>query len=100
MWLITTSLAAVITTAIWYFKDSEGKYKLGFLSLIFWGATLMIFVDHVLLYIEGRGEFLEMTPEAAMLGGVLIIVALIGWVIALLCAHPKGVLSKMLKRGE
>ncbi|MFC1937032.1 hypothetical protein ACFLWY_00565 [Chloroflexota bacterium] len=94
MWFITTSLAAVITTAIWYFKDAEGKYKLGFLSLIFWGATLMIFVDHLMGYIR-EGEFLEISSDAALLGLALIIIALIVWEIALLRADPKGVFKKL-----
>ena len=84
MWLITTSLAAVITTAVWCIKDPEGKFKLGFLSFLFWGATLMIFVDHLMGYIIERGEFLEINPDAALLGLVLITVALVIWAIALL----------------
>ena len=84
MWLIVTSLAAVITTAIWYIKTPEDKHKLGFLSLIFWGATLMIFVDHLMGYLMEGGEFLEINLDAALLGLVLITVALVIWVIALL----------------
>jgi len=84
MWLITTSLAAVITTAIWCIKDPQGKFKLGFLSLIFWGATLMIFVDHLVGYIIERGEFLEINLDALLVGLVLITAALVIWAIALL----------------
>ncbi len=84
MWLIVTSLAAVITTAIWYIKAPEDKYKLGFLSLIFWGATLMIFVDHLMGYLMEGGEFLEINLDAELLGLVLITVALVIWAIALL----------------
>ena len=99
MWLIVTSLAAVITTAIWYIKAPEDKYKLGFLSLIFWGATLMWFVDHLMRYLMEGGEFLEINLSATILGLVVIIVALIIWEIALLRDDPKGVL-KRIKRGE
>ncbi len=99
MWLIVTSLAAVITTAIWYIKAPEDKYKLGFLSLIFWGATLMWFVDHLMGYLMEGGEFLEINLSATILGLVVIIVALIIWEIALLRDDPKGVL-KRIKRGE
>lgn len=99
MWLIVTSLAAVITTAIWYIKAPEDKYKLGFLSLIFWGATLMWFVDHLMGYLMEGGEFLEINLGATILGLVVIIVALIIWEIALLRDDPKGVL-KRIKKGE
>ena len=99
MWLIVTSLAAVITTAIWYIKAPEDKYKLGFLSLIFWGATLMWFVDHLMRYLMKGGEFLEINLGATILGLVVIIVALIIWEIALLRDDPKGVL-KRIKKGE
>jgi len=99
MWLIVTSLAAVITTAIWYIKAPEDKYKLGFLSLIFWGATLMWFVDHLMGYLMEGGAFLEVNLGATILGLVVIIVALIIWEIALLRDDPKGVL-KRIKRGE
>lgn len=99
MWLIVTSLAAVITTAIWYIKAPEDKYKLGFLSLIFWGATLMWFVDHLMGYLMEGGAFLEINLGATILGLVVIIVALIIWEIALLHDDPKGVLKRM-KKGE
>jgi len=96
MWLVIVSLAAVITTAIWYITG--GKYKLGFLSLMFWGATLMWFVDHLIGYILEGGEFLELTLEATVLGVVVVIIALIIWEIALLYDDPKRLLSKKLRR--
>ena len=99
MWLIITALAAVITTAIWYVKAPEGKYKLGLLSLIFWGATLMWFVDHVMGYLMEGGEFFEVNLDATILGLAVVIVALIIWEIALLGDDPKGVL-KRIKKGE
>ena len=99
MWLIFTALAAVITTALWYIKSPQDKYKLGFLSLIFWGATLMWFVDHVMAYLTEGGEFLEINLGATILGLVVVIVALVVWEIALLGSDPKGVL-KRIKKGE
>jgi len=98
MWLILTSLAAVITTAIWYIKAPDDKYKLGFLSLIFWGATLMWFVDHLMGYLMEGGEFFEINLDAMILGVVVIIVALITWEIVLLGGDPKGVLRRASKR--
>lgn len=98
MWLIMTALAAVITTAIWYVKAPEDKYKLGLLSWMFWGATLMWLVDHVMAYLMEGGDFFELNLDATMLGISVIIVALLVWLIVLLVSDPKGVLKRVLKR--
>lgn len=92
MWIISTSLAAIITTAVWYIKDPQGKYKLSTLSLILWGATLMMFVDGMMGYIK-EGSFLDITLTPAMLALVVVIAALISWEIVLLCTDPQGVLK-------
>jgi len=95
MWLVILAFAATIATAIWYVKAENDKYLLKFLSLILWGTTIMVMVDHALPFlIEGGGEFLEMTPEATVLGVVMLIAALVVWEVALLIKDPKGVLYK------
>jgi len=54
MWLIILAFAAAITTAIWYSKAENDKYMLKFLCLILWGATIMVFIDHIMKFlIEG-----------------------------------------------
>jgi hypothetical protein len=98
LWLIMTALAAIITTAIWYIKAPEDKYKLGLLSLIFWGATLMWLVDHVMAYITEGGEFFEINSDATLLGVTVIILALLIWESVLLVSDPKGVFKRILKR--
>ncbi|KAA0002824.1 MAG: hypothetical protein FE044_02380 [Thermoplasmata archaeon] len=95
MWLIIISFAAAITTAIWYAFDN-GQYKLSLLSLILWGSAIMIFVDHVMGYIEEGGEFIETTTNATLLGIVLLIVAIIIWEAVLLWSNPK----KKIKAGS
>jgi hypothetical protein len=97
MWLIMTALAAVIATAIWYIKAPEDKYKLGLLSLFFWGATLMWLVDHVIAYVTEGGEFFEINLDATLLGVAVIVFALFVWETVLLVSDPKGVLKKVLK---
>jgi hypothetical protein len=64
------------------------------LSLILWGATIMVFVDHVMGYLMEGGEFLEMSVEATVLGFVLLVSALVFWEIVLLIKDPKRVLHK------
>ena len=98
MWLIMTALAAVIATAIWYVKAPEDKYKLGLLSLFFWGATLMWLVDHVIAYITEGGEFFEINLDATLLGVAVIVFALFVWEIVLVVSDPKGVLKRLPKR--
>ena len=97
MWLIMTALAAIITTLIWYVKAPEDKYKLGLLSLMFWGATLMWLVDHVMAYLMESGEFLEINLDATLLGISVILIALLVWIAVLLISDPKGVIKRVLK---
>jgi hypothetical protein len=68
MWLITTFVAALFVTAVGFFAPK--KYKLSLLSMMLWGATVMILVDHVLGY--GGGEFLEMRTEGLITNGVVL----------------------------
>jgi hypothetical protein len=88
MWLILTSLAAIITTVIWWKRAPDSKYKLGTLSLMFWGATLMWFVDHVMAYLAGDGAFFEINLNATLLGISVIFLALLAWFIVVLAGKP------------
>lgn len=95
MWLVTTLLAAVFVTALWYF--SEEKSRLDVLSFMLWGATVMMFVDHTLGYLTEGGEFLEVSLEATLLGVILVAIAFAVWEILLLLEDPKGKLKKAEK---
>lgn len=98
MWLILTALAAIVTTVIWYVNAPQDKYKVGLLSLAFWGATLMWLVDHIMAYLSEGGEFFELSPDATMLGVSVILFALVVWLLILLVSDPKGVLRKVIHR--
>ena len=98
MWLIATTLAAAIVTAIWYISDEAREtYKIGMLNLILWGTVIMVFVDHVIGYSMEGGEFIEITTDAILLSIVLIIVALLIWELILFVKDPKGVLRSVIK---
>jgi len=98
MWLVITTLAATIVTAIWYISDEAREiYKIGFLNLILWGTAIMVFVDHIMGYLAEGGEFIETTPNAVLLSIILLIVAILIWEIVLLIKDPRGVL-KSIKR--
>ena len=90
MWLITTLIVAIIVTAAWYVAPR--RYKLNFLSLMLWGSSLMILVDHIIGY-EG-GAFLELETEGLITNGTLLGIAmlipiLIFWEIVLITTTPK-----------
>jgi len=94
MWLIILAFAAAIATPLWYRMAEDDKYLLKLLCLILWGVTIMVFVDHLMSFLRKGGEFLEMTPEATVLGFVMLIVALIIWEIVLILKDPKGVIYR------
>jgi peptidoglycan biosynthesis protein MviN/MurJ (putative lipid II flippase) len=98
MFLILTALAAVIATVVWYANAPEDKYKVGMLSLFFWGATLMWLIDHLMAYLAEGGEFFELNLDATMLGISVILLALIVWMLILVISDPKGALKTVLKR--
>ena len=90
MWLVTTLVVAMIATAAWYFTKRD--YRLDLLSLMLWGTSIMILVDHILGY-EG-GAFLELETEglitdATLLGIVMLIPIFIVWEIILILTKPK-----------
>lgn len=92
MWLITTLIAASLVTVLRLLGIRE--YKLGMLSLMLWGATVMILVDHVLGYLHEGGEFIQVTTEGAItsgivLGIVMLIPVLIIWGFAVVLSRPR-----------
>lgn len=50
MTLLCSTLAAVITTVVWYLCPQRDSMRLGTLSLMYWGASLMWLVDAVTEY--------------------------------------------------
>ena len=92
MWLVTTIIAAIITTAAWYLTTKD--YKLHILSLMLWGTSIMVLVDHLLGY-EG-GAFLELETEglitnSTLLGIVMLIPIFIVWIFVLILTKSKRI---------
>jgi len=90
MWLITTMIAALIATAAWFF--TKKNYRLDLLSLMLWGTSIMIMVDHILGY-EG-GAFIELETDglitnATLLGIFMLIPVFIIWGLVLILKKPK-----------
>ncbi|MCM8763564.1 MAG: hypothetical protein NC927_00525 [Candidatus Omnitrophica bacterium] len=90
MWLVTTALFAVGVTILNLVLPK--KYKLGFLALMLWGATIMILIDHILGY-EG-GPFLEKTTEGLIKNGtflgIVMLIPILGiWAVSFLITNVK-----------
>ena len=63
MTLLITVFAACITTVLWYKNAPKDSMKLGFLALMYWGASLMWMCDAIFEYKEMGAEFF--TPDTA-----------------------------------
>ena len=98
MTLVITIIAALIATLCWYFKDSKNQNKLGTLSLIYWGASLMWFIDFVFEYAELKAEYFNQELvdiiNDSLLGICVVALGLIAYVVILLVKDPKKVFKK------
>ena len=103
MTLLTTIIAAVTVTVIWYAKlhsNLQNTLRLGTLSLIYWGASLMWSVDAVSEYIKCGAEYFK--PSAAQmlndtyLGLTATALGLVIWLVILLTNDPDGVIKSAI----
>ena len=102
MTLLVSVFAAIICTIIWYKNAPNNEMKVGILSLMFWGASLMWLVDAIFEYAELHEEFF--TPEPAdmlndlYLGLSVVALAMILWLVILLIKDPKGAVRRALQK--
>ena len=100
MTLLTTVFAAIFCTIIWYKKEEARTLKVGLLSLMFWGASLMWLIDAIFEYAELGAESFVPAPLDILndfyLGLSVVALGLIIWLVVLLVKDPKGVLKKAL----
>ena len=100
MTLLITVFAAVIATVVWY--NLGNKMSLGVLCFLFWGASIMWFVDAIFEYAELKADYFA--PAAAdmlndaFLGLAVVALALVIWLIVLLIRDPKGTLRRALRK--
>ena len=98
MTLVITIIAALIATLFWYFKDSRNQNKLGTLSLIYWGASLMWFIDFIFEYAELKADYFNQELvdiiNDSLLGICVVALGLIAYIIILLVKDPKKVFKK------
>ncbi len=100
MTLLITVFAAVIATIKWYAKAPEDNWCLSTLCFLFWGASIMWFVDAVFEYIEAGAEYFQPAPAEmlndAFLGLSVVALALVIWTVRLLVKDPRGAVKKVL----
>lgn len=100
MTLLISVFAAIISTAVWYFCAERKKYLLNVPCYLFWGASVMWFVDAVFEYSELKAAYFTPAPEDmlndAFLGFSIIALGLIVWIIILLIKDPNSVIRDAL----
>lgn len=100
MTLLTTVFAAIISTVVWYKNAPKSEMKIGILSLMYWGASLMWFVDTIFAYIELGTAYFTPAPLDMLydlyLGLSVVALGLIIWLVILLIKDPKGVIMALL----
>ena len=100
MTLLITIFAAVICTVIWYRKAPQDTMMVRVLCFLYWGASLMWFVDAVFEYKELGAAYFTPTltdmANDAFLGLSVIALGLVIWLIVLLIKDPKHVIRDIL----
>ena len=100
MTLLITVFAAIICTILWYTKAPNNNMKLGTLCWLYWGASLMWFVDAVFEYSELCSEYFTPAPldmlNDSFLGRSVVALGLIIWLVIVLVKDPRGVIKTYL----
>lgn len=100
MTLLTTVFAAIISTVIWYKNAPQSVMKVSTLVWMYWGASIMWFVDAIFEYKELGAEYFTPAPVDMLndffLGLSVVALGLIIWIIVLLIKDPKGVIKMAL----
>jgi len=102
MTLLVTVIAAIVATVVWYVNEKRETYKLGTLSLIYWGASLMWFMDFVAEYRELHADYFSQETadilNDTLLGLTVVAIGLIAWIAILLIKDPKGVFKEKFSK--
>ena len=97
MTLLVTVFAAIICTILWYKKAPNDDMKLNVLCFMFWGTSIMWFVDAIFEYAELKAAYftpaLEDMVNDLYLGLSVVALGLIVWLVILLIKDPKGIVK-------
>ena len=104
MTLLVTVLAAVTATVIWYVSERARGLQIGVLCYLYWGASIMWFVDALMEYAELRAAYFTPAMEDMVndlfLGLSAIALGLVIWVVRFLTKDPEGVVRQTLKKNH
>lgn len=100
MTLLITVIAAVTVTALWYNRKDD-RMQLTTLIFMYWGASIMWFVDAVFEFIELKSAYFTPAPEDMLndsfLGLAVVTLGLVIWIVRLLITDPKGSVRAALR---
>lgn len=100
MTLLIALVAAVIVTVIWYTSPKARKMKIGLMCYMYWGASIMWFIDAIFEYKELGAEYF--TPALSdmlndgFLGLCVVALGTVVWLGTMLVSDPEGVVRKAL----
>lgn len=104
MTLLTTVFAAIISTVVWYKCAAAREMKVGVLCWLYWGASIMWFVDAIFEYMELGAEYFAPAPLDMLndfyLGLSVAALGLIIWLVILLVKDPNGTVKAALFRAK
>lgn len=104
MTLLLTLFAAVIVTIIWYCSRNARVLKIGTLCYLYWGASMMWFVDAVAEYATYKAAYFTPSIEDMIndifLGLSVISLGLVIWTVYMLIKDPKGVVKRTLTKTD
>lgn len=100
MTLLTTLFAAIICTILWYKNAPKNEMKISILCWMYWGASIMWFVDALFEYAELKAEYFTPAPADMLndfyLGLSVVALGMIIWLVILLVTDPKDVVRSTL----
>ena len=102
MTLLVTVFAAIICTVLWYKKAPQDEMNIRVVCYLYWGASIMWFVDAIYEYADLGAQFFAPAPidllNDLFLGLSVVALGLIVWLIVLLVKDPRGVIKGMFQK--
>ena len=102
MTLLVTVFAAIICTVLWYKKAPQDEMNIRVLCYLYWGASIMWFVDAIYEYADLGAQFFAPAPidllNDLFLGLSVVALGLIVWLFVLLVKDPRGVIKGMFQK--
>lgn len=102
MTLLVTLFAAIFSTVLWYKNAPEDPMKLQLLCWMYWGASIMWFVDAVFEYAELKAAYFTPAPADMLndlyLGLSVVALGLLLWLLVLLIRDPRGIVRASLAK--